>query len=164
MIGCQLQCRITYVFRFCAKISYLYTKNVLPLRMFKAVEPFKPPNRSNLTLEPDLAYAGTTRRNRNVVARVEARNMVCWRCRATGHGVRDCPKKKNDFRCFSCGREGFTKATCPTCNPKSRFVKNRLLSRLKVEISLPLTQRETSWRRSTRRPSGRFCRKSKFQA
>lgn len=84
-----------------------------------SVERFKPPNLSNLSLEPDLAYScGTIRKGKNVVNAVEVKGILCWRCREPGHTVKDCPQKKYSFRCFGCGLEGFTKNSCPTCTPK----------------------------------------------
>lgn len=90
----------------------------------ESVNTFKPPNLSTLTLEPDLAYAGPSKPSKPSVAEVQVIEPTCWRCRLPGHVVRDCPKKKHDFRCFGCGRDGFTKNTCPTCRP-GRFSQTR---------------------------------------
>lgn len=92
----------------------------------ESVDRFKPPNLSSLSLEPDLAYAGSSRRSRPSLAEVQVQEPVCWRCRTPGHVVKDCPTKKNDFRCFGCGREGFVKSNCPSCNKNTRFNRNQL--------------------------------------
>lgn len=83
----------------------------------ESVDNFKPPNLSSLSLEPDLAYKGSPRQSRPTVNEIQIREQTCWRCKTPGHFAKDCPKRKHDFRCFGCGKEGFTKNSCPNCNP-----------------------------------------------
>lgn len=90
-----------------------------------SVNNFKPPSLSTLTYEPDLNYSGNFRRPKGVVSEIDASHILCWRCRAPGHMAKDCPKKKHEFRCFGCGREGFTTKTCPVCNPQPSHSGNK---------------------------------------
>jgi hypothetical protein len=39
---------------------------------------------------------------------------VCFRCKESGHGVRDCPKQPpRNSPCFKCGMAGHWKSNCP---------------------------------------------------
>lgn len=89
-----------------------------------SVNSFRPPNLSSLSLEPDLAYLSSPRRAGNRLDEINVRELVCWRCKERGHVVKDCSRPKHDFQCYSCGRAGFTKSTCPTCNKDSKAQSN----------------------------------------
>lgn len=97
-----------------------------------------PPSDPRHVAEPDLMYRPS--RNSNVV-RISSltspsagegvatgpstgrysntAGLTCWNCRNQGHTRREChqPILK---RCFRCGRQGFTVATCPDCGGGTR--------------------------------------------
>ncbi|XP_074033122.1 uncharacterized protein [Leptinotarsa decemlineata] len=86
------------------------------------VEPLS--RRANI-IEKDLAYVEVTEDLSALdVAASEpfdngqqARQVICFRCKAPGHRAIGCAIPKL-LKCFGCNREGYTKRNCPSCSSK----------------------------------------------
>lgn len=77
-----------------------------------------PPTRTTTLLEPELAC----RRERSSVHQVETSSKpprMCWNCRSPEHFSAACAQPHRR-RCYSCGKAGVTKSSCPTCQSKSK--------------------------------------------
>lgn len=88
---------------------------------------FREPGMSVNTLEPDLAYKGSSgeevnsfqqRYSRKEFAENLPRNteMKCWNCRATGHAFRACKLPRQRIFCYRCGKFGQTTEKCSHCS------------------------------------------------
>lgn len=77
-----------------------------------SIEAFKPPSKAKQTLEPDLAYRGTSMTRRCDAIQVETR-LKCRNCGHEGHDFRDC---RMILKCFGCGRPGVKRYNCPQCS------------------------------------------------
>lgn len=86
----------------------------------------RPMCRASSMLEPDLAYAGSSRRRDLASGRVSsfqqasgrATQLKCWNCGDTGHVYSRCNKERKKF-CFGCGRPDVIKSKCPDCQSKN---------------------------------------------
>lgn len=77
-----------------------------------------PPTRTTALLEPELAY----RRARSVVHQAEVTTdlrTLCWNCQSPDHRSVTCPKPRTKY-CFSCGKPGVTRPSCPNCRQRSK--------------------------------------------
>lgn len=85
---------------------------------------FKEPTNSSYSLEPDLAFQGSshvhavnyTVRNSNN----ERNEMKCWNCRNTGHSFRNCNLPRQRMFCYKCGKFGQTIDKCPCSGRKKQ--------------------------------------------
>lgn len=85
-------------------------------------ENFREPTHQARSLEPDLAFQGTSSQFVNAIDDTnythqhrESSNQKCWNCRNIGHRFRDCNLPQQRMFCYKCGRFGITTNSC-SCN------------------------------------------------
>lgn len=119
-----------------SQLGALEINNIAQLRsLCKRIEQrtlaadYAPTPRKGFSLEPDLAYVkieepldevrltDSEPQNRsNAPSTSRRREIICFNCNKPGHKAIGCVERKK-LVCFGCKREGFTKRTCPNCNP-----------------------------------------------
>ncbi|XP_074041961.1 uncharacterized protein [Leptinotarsa decemlineata] len=86
----------------------------------------EPSSRKSNILEKDLAFVESESKVSEVdkidatssqmpSLRDQSRQIVCYRCRTPGHRAVGCTSRRK-LQCFGCGKEGFTKNSCPSCS------------------------------------------------
>lgn len=103
------------------------------------IEQYLPPKCGNLTLEPDLDYHSFRKDSKPVIREILADSEtnsshrpdkysnkpndstttppLCYKCNQPNHFARHCTSRV--LKCFNCKRNGFTRKTCPSCNPST---------------------------------------------
>lgn len=102
----------------------------LEVKKFRTDHYRAPCGSSSCSVEPELNYSrdGEIERkvSREPVIRevaVERENRVCWRCEKAGHLARNC-RERVGIKCFGCGKQGFTKNSCPQCSKQNTLSGN----------------------------------------
>lgn len=70
-------------------------------------------NSNDNTNAPETRRDKDANKNRGA-APTGPRERVCYRCRKTGHVIRDCPNPANEVTCYKCHKVGHVRKSCPT--------------------------------------------------